>query len=205
MAPLAEAVTVSLLSLFIYLLGGNSVVGLLMAMAGLGFTVNLSFMRRSLIADKSWIIMLGGTAYTGLSIALSNRVIALSTSLILILLMLSITSHISIVVTDRDLDLLIITGLIAGLIGSVMRLEYTPWVILSPVIEYLLSSTGGEELLGRLYYVVSLSLLLLLHPLLLAYVFALNILRQYFKPLNTPSNIWADMVFRVVLVVMFNA
>lgn len=204
MVPLAEAVAVSLLSLMSYLLGGNSVEGLLIAMAGLGFTVNLSFMRRSLVADKSWMIMLGGTAYTGLSIALNNRVIALSISLILILLMLSITSYISIVVTDRDLDLLIITGLTAGLIGSVMHLEYTPWVILSPVIEYLLSSTGGEELLGRLYYVVSLSLLLLLHPLLLAYVFALNILRQYFKPLNTPSGIWVDMVFRTVLVV-FNA
>lgn len=176
------------------------------------FTValNTSLALGTVSRDPSWAILLAGAAYALLSMVFAREV-SLWASLLVLLAVLAALTHSLRSTSDEAVVAVTLSLLAIGVVGVALGTPLTPWILLSPFIEQLLSQPptprGGWGSLGwpGLFplYAIGLYLLSLQIPLVLApYPLGLALARPKLMLLAEPEKGVIDSAARLALVVV---
>ena len=176
------------------------------------FTValNTSLALGTVSRDPSWAILLAGAAYALLSMVFAREV-SLWASLLVLLAVLAALTHSLRSTSDEAVVAVTLSLLAIGVVGVALGTPLTPWILLSPFIEQLLSQPptprGGWGSLGwpGLFplYAIGLYVLSLQIPLVLApYSLGLALARPKLMLLAEPEKGVIDSAARLALVVV---
>lgn len=176
------------------------------------FTValNTSLALGTVSRDPSWAILLAGAAYALLSMVFAREV-SLWASLLVLLAVLAALTHSLRSTSDEAVVAVTLSLLAIGVVGVTLGAPLTPWILLSPFIEQLLSQPptprGGWGSLGwpGLFplYAIGLYVLSLQIPLVLApYPLGLALARPKLLFLAEPEKGVIDSAARLALVVV---
>jgi len=199
--PLAITLLMVLTYSYIYVADGVAAAAISIGATGIAFTTAL--VRRMTLVDKTWMIMLSSTIYAFLRlIPLIPSEISLLVSLATLIALLDSTS--GSLRVDSTGKYLVLSSMVAGVVGVVYGTSLLAWVMLSPLIELMLLDTGEDPIgvFSSLYNIVLYGLALAYKPILILYMFMLSLLRlinPFFKSLGF---LCFDPLIRITMLVI---
>jgi len=199
--PLAIPLLMVFTYSYIYVLDGVLVAVINIGATGLSLTTALA--RRMILEDKTWMIMLSSTIYASLRlIPLIPSEISLLVSLATLVALLDSTS--GSLRVDSMGKYIVLSSIFAGVVGVVYGTSLLAWVMLSPLIEFMLANTGEDPMgvFSSLYNVVLYGLALVYKPIPILYMFMLSLLRLTHPFFKSPGFLCLDPLIRIVMLVI---
>jgi len=199
--PLAILLLMVFTYSYIYVLDRVLVAVISIGATGVSFATALA--RRMILEDKTWMIMLSSTIYAFLRLMpLIPSEISLLVSLAILIALLDSTSG-SLRVGSMG-KYLVLSSMVAGVIGVVYGTSLLAWVMLSPLIELMLADTGEDPIgvFSSLYNVVLYGLALAYKPILILYMFMLSLLRLINPFFKSPGFLCFDPLIRIAMLVV---
>jgi len=199
--PLAITLLMVFTYSYIYVLDRVLVAVISIGATGIAFTTTL--VRRMTLVDKTWMILLSSTIYAFLRlIPLIPSEISLLVSLAILIALLDSTSD-SLRV-DSTGKYIVLSSIVAGVVGVVYGTSLLAWVILSPLIELVLVDTGEDPIgvFSSLYNVVLYGLALAYKPIPILYMFMLSLLRLIHPFFKSPGFLCFDPLIRITTLVI---
>jgi len=199
--PLAIPLLMIFTYSYIYVLDRVLVAVINIGATGLSLTTALA--RRMILEDRTWIIMLSSTIYAFLRlIPLIPSEISLLVSLATLIALLDSTSG-SLRVGSMG-KYIVLSTVLAGVIGVVYGTSLLAWVMLSPLIELMLLDAGEDPMgvFSSLYNVVLYGLALACKPIPILYMFMLSLLRLTHPFFKSPGFLCLDPLIRIAMLVI---
>jgi len=199
--PLAITLLIVLTYSYIYVADGVAAAAISIGATGVAFTTAL--VRRMTLVDKTWMIMLSSTIYASLRlIPLIPSEISLLVSLATLIALLDSTS--GSLRVDSMGKYLVLSSMVAGVVGVVYGTSLLAWVMLSPLIELMLVDTGEDPIgvFSSLYNVVLYGLALAYKPILVLYMFMLSLLRLTHPFFKSSGFLCFDPLIRIAMLVV---